>query len=83
MDAPLALMLSRLVGVSKTASGYLARCPAHHDRAPSLSISEGKDGRVLLHCWAGCQTQAVLAALGLSWGDLFPARERRFTRRHR
>jgi hypothetical protein len=36
-----------------------------------LSISEGSDGRVLLHCHAGCTVEAVLAALGLAWHDLF------------
>ena len=54
--------------------GWKARCPAHDDRTPSLSIAAGKDGRVLLRCWAGCETLAVLGALGLSWADLFERR---------
>lgn len=49
-----------------------ARCPAHEDRSPSLSIAEGADGRALLHCHAGCETSAVVAALGLEWSALFP-----------
>ena len=61
-------------GVRKQGDGYLARCPAHDDREPSLSIGEGEDGRVLLHCWAGCETRDIVAALGLNWSDLFPAR---------
>lgn len=52
-------------------SGIRAQCPAHDDRNPSLSISESDDGRVLLCCHAGCETSAVLDALGLSYGDLF------------
>lgn len=51
--------------------GWVARCPGHEDHTPSLSIAEGRDGRVLLRCWAGCDTRAVLEALGLRWADLF------------
>jgi hypothetical protein len=48
------------------------QCPAHDDRQASLSVKEGRGGRVLLHCHAGCETQDVLAALSLDWADLFP-----------
>lgn len=50
---------------------WVARCPAHDDRDPSLSIAETTDGRVLIHCHAGCGAIAVLDAVGLNWGDLF------------
>jgi putative DNA primase/helicase len=50
------------------------RCPAHRDRGPSLHISRAADGRWLLHCFAGCTTEEVLRAAGLSWDDLFPDR---------
>ena len=40
-----------------------ARCPAHDDRRPSLSVSDGLDGRVLVHCHAGCDQGAVWDAL--------------------
>lgn len=53
--------------------GWLAKCPAHDDREPSLTIDEGADGRALPHCHAGCGTASVLAALGLTARDLFPA----------
>jgi hypothetical protein len=46
-------------------------CPAHEDRSPSLSVREGDDGRVLVHCFAGCATHDVIAAVGLRWTDLF------------
>lgn len=49
---------------------YLARCPAHDDRSPSLSIKRA-DGRVLLHCFAGCEVGDVLAAIGRTLADLF------------
>jgi hypothetical protein len=48
-----------------------ARCPAHRDRNPSLAIREGKDGKTILHCFAGCLTVAVLEAAGLRMADLF------------
>ncbi len=77
---PLELVLPRLTGVRPAARGYLALCPAHDDHHPSLSISEADDGRILLRCWAGCETAAVLAAVGLRWCDLFPPRRRRWQR---
>ena len=51
--------------------GFIARCPAHEDRSPSLSIGEGGDGKILLHCFRGCALEAVCDSLGLSLADLF------------
>jgi len=51
-------------------SSWMARCPAHDDRNPSLSVSV-KEGKLLLHCFAGCPAEAVLNAVGLSWRDLW------------
>jgi len=65
-------LLVRLDHVRKTGRGYTARCPAHEDRTASLSISEGTDGRILLHCFAGCGAGDVVTALGLQLADLFP-----------
>ncbi len=45
---------------------YAALCPAHDDHNASLSVAEGHDGRILLHCWAGCETADVVRALGLT-----------------
>jgi hypothetical protein len=65
-------LLDRLDGVRQTGRGrWLARCPAHKDRTPSLSVRELDDGRVLLHDFAGCKVGHVLDALGLTLGDLF------------
>lgn len=60
-----------LSGLRKNGDGYLARCPAHPDRNASLSIGEGDDGRLLLHCFAGCSLDAILEALHLDARDLF------------
>ncbi len=70
-----ATLLSRLDRVKPTGSGrWIARCPAHDDRGPSLSVRELDDGRVLLHDFAGCSVAEILAAVGLDMSDLFPPR---------
>lgn len=68
---PLDLLLDRLQGVKRQGERYVARCPAHPDKSPSLSLSRGKDGCALVHCYAGCETRDVLAAVGLEMRDLF------------
>lgn len=55
----------------RSGSGWSACCPAHEDRNPSLSLSEGDDGRALLHCHAGCETDAIARELELEPRDLF------------
>lgn len=55
----------------KSGSGYSACCPAHDDTTPSLSISEGPDGKILLHCFAGCTIDSVCGSLNLAVSDLF------------
>ena len=71
---PLAVVLDAVGGAPRirTDGSYLVRCPAHDDGIPSLSLACGDDGRALLHCHAGCSTEAVVAALGLRMADLFP-----------
>jgi hypothetical protein len=46
----------------KSGAGWIARCPAHQDKSPSLSIRE-QDGRVLVHCFSGCSQADVIDAL--------------------
>jgi hypothetical protein len=67
-------LLSRLQGVKQTAPNkWLAKCPAHSDRSPSLAIKLADD-RILVHCFAGCSIDAVISAVGLEMADLFPDR---------
>jgi hypothetical protein len=55
------------------ADRWRARCPAHDGHnADALAISAGDDGRVLLHCFAGCDVAAIVDALHLELHDLFP-----------
>jgi len=70
-------IIDRLDGVRRTANGHEAKCPAHDDRRASLSVSLGDDGRVLLHCHAGCTPIEVCQAMGLRLGDLFPRNPRK------
>jgi hypothetical protein len=65
-------LLARFDGPKKKAGdGWLVHCPAHASYRPTLSLGEGDDGRVLLHCHNGCSVDAVVAALGLTPSDLF------------
>lgn len=64
--------LSRLDGVHGHGNKFTARCPAHDDHDPSLSVTQGADGRILLHCFAGCSPENIVGAMGLTMRDLFP-----------
>lgn len=64
-------LLPRLDKVRRHQNYWIARCPAHEDRNPSLSITEGDDGRILLKCHTGCNLDSILAALDLRAADLF------------
>lgn len=67
-------LLANLEGVkSSGADQWQACCPAHDDSTASLSIKVGDDGKLLLKCFANCETRDVVRAAGLDWTDLFPA----------
>ena len=68
-------LLDRLDKVKQTGPDrWIACCPAHNDRSPSLAVRELDDGRILLHDFGGCHVTDVLAALGMEMTDLFPER---------
>jgi len=68
-------LLSRLDKVKRTGQGkWSAQCPSHDDKGPSLSVSENDDGKILIHCFAGCSVHEVVGAVGLDLSDLFPPR---------
>ena len=69
------LVLPKLEAVHKVGGGFMARCPAHDDGKASLSVSEGRDQPVVIHCHAGCDRDDILAKLGLDWADLSKPRE--------
>lgn len=69
-------LLNGLQKVKRTGnSSWMACCPAHDDRSPSLSIKDNGDGKVMLRCFAGCETIDVLGAIGLDWDDVMPPRQ--------
>lgn len=51
---------------------YMCLCPAHEDHTPSLSVTMTVEGKILLHCFAGCETRRVVDAIGLTMRDLMP-----------
>ena len=71
-DAPVETVLARLKGVRKSLHGWVACCPAHRDREPSLSIGLGDEGQVLLTCFAGCSLDSIVEAMGITVSELFP-----------
>ena len=69
-------ILDKLEKVTKGASGqYSACCPAHPDSSPSLSLRELEDGKILVICHAGCETEKILEVLGLKLSDLAPKQQ--------
>lgn len=53
---------------------WTACCPAHDDKGPSLAVRLADDGKLLIHCFAGCGAANVLAAVGMEMHELFPKR---------
>ena len=64
--------VGRLQGVQQSGAGYVACCPAHDDCNPSMSVTPGKNGGILVHCHAGCTAEQIVKAMGLEMKDLMP-----------
>ena len=66
--------ISRLQKARKTGkNSWLACCPAHQDKNPSMSVSEGTDGRILVHCFSHeCSIEDITSAVGMEVKDLMP-----------
>jgi hypothetical protein len=70
-------IISRLEKARATGRGqWVACCPAHADKHPSMTLRETEDGRVLLHCFAGCSVEEILGAVGMTFDALFPDEKR-------
>jgi uncharacterized protein DUF3987 len=67
---PLELLLSKLPDAKQSGNGWIAKCPAHDDQRPSLSVSEGDNGWPLMYCHAGCSFDAICAAINVQPSDL-------------
>jgi len=71
-------ILTNLKKVKRTGqSSWMACCPAHDDRSPSLSIRDNGNGHIMLRCFAECETIDVLGAIGLEWDDVFPEKQKK------
>ena len=67
------VLLAHLENVKRTGDGrWIARCPAHNDRRPSLTVKETPQGVILVKCWSGCSVAEVMNAVGLDMTALFP-----------
>lgn len=64
--------LALLGPVKQAGANWQAKCPAHEDHRNSLSVGVGRDGKILVDCFAGCHFQEILAALSLTPRQLFP-----------
>lgn len=76
MDMTADEFVNHLEKVRQTGPGrWLACCPAHADKTPSLSVREGDKGAILIYCFAGCSPAAVLESMGLTFSDLFQEKQ--------
>lgn len=84
MDSPYSRFIERWRAKGgkpvKAGKNVVGQCPAHDDHDPSLSVSKGEDGRVLVKCFSGCDTEAICGVLDLEVRELFPRRNRKSTR---
>lgn len=67
----LLVRLDKVKSRTHSVNQWTARCPAHDDNGPSLSIKDTGE-KVLIHCFAGCDADDVLSAIGLTFKDLYP-----------
>lgn len=68
--------IAQLTKVKRTGrESWIACCPAHEDKNPSMTVTEKDDGRVLIHCFAGCSVDSILGAVGMTFSDIYPERE--------
>lgn len=76
MSAQLDNFISRLHKPRQTGrDSWIACCPAHADKSPSMTIREVEEGKVLVHCFAGCGIDEIVGAVGISLADLMPERQ--------
>src|SRR5215203_126123 len=78
---PVEIVLGRASNARKAGDGWLVSCPCpdhgqgREDKNPSVSVTEGDDGRALVKCHAGCETEAIVIAWGLAMDDLYERRD--------
>jgi len=78
--------ISRALGGKRSGKNWLCRCPAHNDRNPSLSVTDGSNGKLLVKCWSGCDGRDVLTALrarGLLGDNIGAEQAQKFSNHHK
>ncbi len=65
-------LLGRLEKVRGKNGKWMACCPAHDDKSPSLSVRLMDDGRISIKCFSGCVGADIMQAIGLTLRDLYP-----------
>lgn len=74
-------LLSRLDKVKSNGSGkWIALCPAHADKRPSLAVKLTDDDKILLKCWCACDVESIISAIGLTLSDLMPEKPQGYNR---
>jgi hypothetical protein len=80
-DMNIGTLLDRLDKVRRTGPNkWLACCPAHEDKSPSLGVRLTDDGKILIHCFGGCSVSEIVGAVGLTLADLMPERPQGYDR---
>lgn len=75
MSAQLENLINRLQKVKrKSRDSWIACCPAHQDKSPSMTIREVEEGKLLIHCFAGCSIEEITSSIGITLSDLMPER---------
>ena len=73
LDMHIEQLIARLEKLRRSGDGkWLACCPAHQDKSPSLAIKHTNDGKILIHCFAGCDVDSIVSSIGLTLADLMP-----------
>ena len=76
-------ILNKLHGVRRTSNdSWIACCPAHNDKHPSLAIRVTPESRILIHCFAGCGLDEILTALDVTVADIQPPQSEYHHQRH-
>ena len=66
-------LLQKLDKVKPTGNNkWIAACPAHPDKSPSLGVKLTEDGKILIHCFSGCAVSEIVAAVDMELSDLMP-----------
>ena len=80
MNTPMLDTIAKIKSMGKTIQEkkdgywhYWCQCTAHEDKTPSLRVGQDSQGILMVKCFAGCDTDTILASLQMEKGDMLPA----------